>query len=412
MKKTLLILFICFASFHSERQSKINIDLTKEQWIEDLNHLKTTIISKHLNPYHTISRDTLDAEYQLAMKRIKLGTSSESALALTAFAAKFGDGHTYAMPYKAFHDIPFYFRWFQDKLFVQDIDLKFKKYQGWEIIKFGDYTPTEIFKKVSIIIPGGESKGYMRNESQYVLRFIEVLQFLKIIKNNDDLSLVVKSKNNEIKNIKICAKKSCNKNSMTDTFERTPLRYQDFQKKLWYKKIGKKESIGYFNFIGYPSKKEVKNFGNELQKWIKKEDFKTLLIDFRMNGGGDGNKGKMILNKIKKTIKSKELTVYVAIGNMTFSAGMGNASDFKRGLNATFIGQPTGARPNGYQENNSFILPNSKISCSYSSEYYTYSDKDTHGIIPDILIEDTWEEFYSGQDLIIENIFNKQSNNN
>ncbi|MCW5518107.1 hypothetical protein [Muriicola sp. Z0-33] len=389
----------------------LNIEITKEQWKEDLNFLNHTIISNHLNPFHFVTKKFINNQYQEALKRIEIGSNSECALALTDFAAKFGDGHTYARPYDSFHDLPIYFRWFGDRLHIQDIQVDLKKYQGWEIIKFGAYSPKELLEKASSLVAQGESAGYFKNEAQSILRFIEVLNYLKITNENNFLELTVRGKESQIEIIKICIKQSCDMSNMTKTFKNVPLFYSRMNEPLWFQKI-EGTDIGYFNFTSYPSKKEIKEFAKDLNEWIKKETFKTLLIDFRINGGGDGNRGKIILDKIKKTVLSKNINVYVAIGEVTFSAGMGNASDFHKGLKGTFIGKPTGARPNGYQENNSFTLPKSKMSCSYSSDYYTYSENDTPGIFPDIYIESSWEEFYHGEDPLINRIINNKLREN
>ncbi|AXT20422.1 hypothetical protein D7030_04690 [Flavobacteriaceae bacterium AU392] len=397
----------------SEGQSPINLKLTKELWREDLDYLKEKITTKHLNPYHRLSKEAIDVEYATALKTINLGSNSEAALALTSFASKFGDGHTYARPYKAFSEIPLYFRWFNDRLYVQNVEASLQKYLGWEIVKFGGFTPEEVLDKVSNYIANGESKGYIINEAQYVLRLTEMLNALKVSKEEDVLTLTVRNENGIIDSFDVCLKQPCSLTNMTNTFKKEPLRFQRFNEKLWYKTVTTDEGvIGYFNFISYLNKKEMKAFGKRLNKWIEEGNFNVLLIDFRTNGGGDGKKGERLLNIVKETIQSKKIIVYVGIGNMTFSAGMGNASDFQKGLNAKFIGQPTAARPNGYQENNSFTLPNSNIPCSYSSEYYTYSDKDTSGIIPDILIEYDWKGFYNGQDPVIDWIMNTHFSKN
>ena len=68
---------------------------------------------------------------------------------------------------------------------IQDIQVDLKKYQGWEIIKFGAYSPKELLEKASSLVAQGESAGYFKNEAQSILRFIEVLNYLKITNENN-----------------------------------------------------------------------------------------------------------------------------------------------------------------------------------------------------------------------------------
>ena len=62
----------------------------------------------------------------------------------------------------------------------------------------------------------------------------------------------------------------------------------------------------------------------------------------------------------------------------------------------------TGARPNGYQENRGFSLPNSHLPVSYSIELYKFSETDTPGILPDQRIEPDWKSFLAGRDPALE----------
>jgi len=81
---------------------------------------------------------------------------------------------------------------------------------------------------------------------------------------------------------------------------------------------------------------------------------------------------------------------------------MANSADFRNDLKAILVGEPTGARPNGYQENRSFLLPNSHLPVSYSIELYKFSETDTPGIIPDKLIVPDWKSYIAGRDPVME----------
>ena len=94
--------------------------------------------------------------------------------------------------------------------------------------------------------------------------------------------------------------------------------------------------------------------------------------------------------------------MFVITGRVTFSAGMANTADFRNDLKAILVGEPTGARPNGYQENRGFSLPNSHLPMSYSIELYKFSEADTPGILPDKRIEPDWKSFLAGRDTALD----------
>ena len=81
---------------------------------------------------------------------------------------------------------------------------------------------------------------------------------------------------------------------------------------------------------------------------------------------------------------------------------MANAIDFRREMKAILVGEPTGGRPNGYSENEEFKLPNSQIEISYSTRLYKFQDVDSSAVMPDKLIEASWDVYPTGRDAVME----------
>src|SRR5436309_2866026 len=54
----------------------------------------------------------------------------------------------------------------------------------------------------------------------------------------------------------------------------------------------------------------------------------------------------------------------------TYSAALLNALEIRTIPIVTFVGEPTGGRPNSYGQVQSFALPNSGLIVSYSSQYF------------------------------------------
>ena len=77
---------------------------------------------------------------------------------------------------------------------------------------------------------------------------------------------------------------------------------------------------------------------------------------------------------------------------------MTNVVDFRRELGAILVGEPTGARPNQYQESGKFTLPNSGLRVKVSTQYYEYQEDDTPDVLPDIHTVPTWDDWQAGRD--------------
>ncbi|MEP6923910.1 MAG: hypothetical protein ABI954_05575, partial [Pyrinomonadaceae bacterium] len=160
----------------------------------------------------------------------------------------------------------------------------------------------------------------------------------------------------------------------------------------------------YVNFKWYPRRAEFAKFSGELFDFIDNNSVEKLVIDMRQNGGGDFTRGRdFFVKQIKERKKFMERgRLFVIAGRVTFSAGMANTADFKNDLHAILVGEPTGARPVGYQENRGVSLPNSHLRLSYSIELYKFAEQDTPGILPDKLIEPDWKSFLAGRDEALE----------
>lgn len=90
--------------------------------------------------------------------------------------------------------------------------------------------------------------------------------------------------------------------------------------------------------------------------------------------------------------------VFTLIDNVTFSAAMSNASQFARILNARLVGQPSGARPNGYQDMGQFSLPNSGVLLTYSKRLYRFGNAEDEALYPDIEVPITIEDYRNNHD--------------
>lgn len=384
-------------------------DLTKEEWIEDLEYLNDKIISKHKSPFHYTNKNEVESKLSDCIKSIKSNEMSGQgrALVLSEFTAQFGDGHTYINPYNEFKRFPIWLQWFQEKLIITAIDRTLGKYQGWEIVKIGDFETFEALQLIIKYIPQNESKNFIKVRSEFLLCLKDVLKHAGLLSPQDDLKLTVTNNDNEIESIIVPNKIFDVNKTITPEFKgELPLRFKQ-NNQLNYL-ILNKSKVGYFNFRSYPSRIGARKFGKDLNDWILKQKIEYLIIDFRLNGGGDFTIGRAILKQIKGSLLKSNIKVYIAIGKYTYSAGMSNASDFKNELGGVYIGQTTGAKPNGFQESYEFYLPNSNIQCSTSIEYYEFSKKNTDGIEPEIQIDYNWNKYYNGVDPLIDYILNNK----
>jgi hypothetical protein len=82
---------------------------------------------------------------------------------------------------------------------------------------------------------------------------------------------------------------------------------------------------------------------------------------------------------------------------------MTNISDFRRETEAILVGEPTGGRPNGYQENHLFTLPHSKLRASCSMLKYRFQPgSEADAVFPDQRIDPDWQLSSTGKDAALQ----------
>ena len=77
-------------------------------------------------------------------------------------------------------------------------------------------------------------------------------------------------------------------------------------------------------------------------------------------------------------------------------------SYFKDKTNAIIIGEETSGKPNHYGYVKSFTLPYSEIKVRYSSEFWKLTEDNDVSIVPDVKIENSYNDYKNGIDPVFE----------
>jgi hypothetical protein len=144
----------------------------------------------------------------------------------------------------------------------------------------------------------------------------------------------------------------------------------------------------------------------------------TLVIDQRLNGGGDYTLTQKLMTDLPAII-DMTTRVYVITGNATFSAGI-NSVAFARaalGERMTIIGQRIGDDERAYGETNNFELPNSRLGITFSTGLHDvadgcppfpecywrnyFNDVAVGSLDPDISVDYNFDDFAVGVDPVM-----------
>ena len=190
----------------------------------------------------------------------------------------------------------------------------------------------------------------------------------------------------------------------TYPYKEAPLFRQRPDEDFWYTYLPESRSV-YCSFRGY---KELGQHSKGLFDLIKQHHPDKLVIDIRMNGGGDYNVGLRHMVHPIRDIADINRTghLFVLIGPDTFSAAMSNSAHFRYQTNAILVGQQIGEKPNSYQEAREMKLPNSHWTVRYSVKFYKFVDNGENLIRPDQEIIPSWDDYKSARDPVLDWVLN------
>ncbi|XMB86011.1 hypothetical protein RJG79_11505 [Mycoplasmatota bacterium WC44] len=420
MKKVLNIILILVAlitlvACHSN-DNEVSSDLSEEYnlWSEDIEYLVKTLEERHKNVYHTISKEELRNEVEAFKTDIENLSDTGKLLRIKTIVAKIGDAHTFVGNEKAENWFPIVINQFEDGYYVGVTTEEYEEIIGLRLVEINGVRIDVILEMISGIISYDNIYGLMTKATLYY-RCADYLKYFGIIDNVE--SALFKFENNNGDYIEIDIDSYNYKKSPTNWIHiaekyskvNDMLIMRNFNNNYWYD-FNLEDKLVYlqYNICRIDENKPIEEFTAEVLRTLRGNNVDKMIIDLRFNRGGDSR----ILEPLIRGVASnddinQEGKLFVAISNKTNSSAVLNSLLIKKLTNATFIGQPTGGKPNHYGEVLMFTLPNSNIKIYYSSKFFKVIDTDEDALYPDIQINRTsykFEDFLEGIDPIMEKI--------
>ncbi len=398
MKKLFCVLLIVSNLAHGEASIP---DLTAEQWRQDLDFFANEIATKHREPFHFISKAEYDQAVSDLRQRIPSMKDYEVVAGLQHLAALIGDGHTFLDTSGLYQRFPLEAFWFGNDLRVIRAAPEYREALGSRIVSIGSVSIEEAQKRMQRFIPQAENQWYVLNSSATQLMSVEPLASAGILSVPGSADFTFEDDSGRRFEMRIRAVPAGASRSGEVAIEPVPLPFQHPEDALWFAYLADSKTV-YVNFRSY---RDLETQSARLWEYIGRHPVRRLIIDMRWNQGGNFTKGRdhLIYKLIFMPALNRAGHLFVITGRGAFSAGMTNITDFRRETEAILVGEPTGARPNGYQENHMFTLPLSKLRVSCSMLKYRFQpDSESETVMPDQRIDPDWALFKAGKDAALE----------
>ena len=430
MKKLCLILLCITILNHT-----INAQLTAAQWREDLQYLKTTVHNKYPNLFHNVTAQQFDDAVSALDKRIPDLKDYEIATEIAKIVAMFHIGHTQLslMPMhqhgagaKAsmsnFHFIPVQLHLFSDGLYIKAADTKYEKAVGGKVLKIGNMETAQAMEAIRPYVAYENEQGF-KSLMPFSLFIVEVLKTAKIIDQLDNVPIVYE-KNGKTETV-VFEKIGRITRPLNPTGLAIPDGWVDANstpnQSLWMRESSEFRFMEYLKdsktvYVRHSvtlndGEKTIEKFFKNVLDFIDKNDVEKLILDVRMNGGGNNYLNKPIITSIIQARKiNQKGKFYCIIGRRTFSACQNLVNELEKYTEVTFVGEPTSENVNFFGDTKQETLPNSKLTAFLSWMWWQNLDaRDKRKwTAPHIAADLSFADYVSNRDPSLEVIFNAQ----
>lgn len=133
-------------------------------------------------------------------------------------------------------------------------------------------------------------------------------------------------------------------------------------------------------------------------KAAKAKRLRAVIVDLRLNGGGDNHTYRYLLDALQRASKTERIVVLIS--RLTFSAAENFAADLERVAHPIFVGEPSGGSPNLYGDTVNTLLPTSGLQLRVARIYWQKSTADDPRIAidPQVPVALSSDAFFAGRD--------------
>lgn len=395
---------------------------TPADWQTDLRFLQQTVHQDYPFLFKKITAAAWDAEVEKFYKEIPAMQEHEMLAGLAKVVALFGYGHTdigWRQSQLKYHVIPVAFMHFSDGIYVEGIHKDYEKMLGAKLIKIEGMPIDQALEAIKPLVPV-ENEQYFKAYGLDFLVIPEALHAQRVTRTLQSGITYTLEKDGKTFEQKVAA---------LDAF-RLPRQYgyvqpnegwrsaRDHQTPpLYLKNLDK---IYYYEYLPaaktlYVRHSQIQDetgelthdFYQQIFDFIEKNEVEKLVIDVRLNGGGNNFKNKSVVTGLIRCKKINQAgKLFVITGKRTFSACQNLVNELDNYTNATFVGEPTAENINFYGDNRTVELPKTKTPVYLSWAWWQDKPQwlNADWLAPDLAIEMSFEDYRSNRDPVMDAI--------
>jgi tetratricopeptide (TPR) repeat protein len=262
---------------------------------------------------------------------------------------------------------------------------EFANLVGARVVKIGDYTAEQAVSKVGKII-GQDNEMDAKFFAPHLLVMPEVLQALDMSGNTKSASFIIE-KDGKRQTVTLTqtdpAEMMAGDTDMTwvskegwvdmrGALSNAPVLWlKNPANKFWFEMLPDKQTLYVqLNQVTNKEDETLADFSRRLAAFIDANPVEKLVLDLRLNRGGNGTLLPPLVAALVKSKINKPNKFFTIIGRSTFSAAQFLVNNLERYTDTIFVGEPSGSKGNSYGDSRRIYMPNSGITVRTSIYYW------------------------------------------
>jgi hypothetical protein len=382
------------------------------RWQEDLDYFAREFPVRQKDFSMLMPQDRFEREVTELKRQAPQLSDADILFELMRIVASLGVAHTsvaFGSATETLHSYPVRMQWFSDGLAVVATAPDCQEALGSRVVRIGSKTPGQVEAAVAPYI-ARENDAYLHVQSPRYMTLVELMRHEKIADPTGRLRLTCAKAGGGEFTLEMAPESSAKTGRKWINAADALHIPREFCRKhpnafYWHEYLPETHTlyIQYNKCANEPGNPFVSFTGN-LFAFADAHPVQRVIMDLRFNGGGSSPIIKPLVEGLKsRPALTAKGHLYTLISGQTFSSGLMAAMDFRNGLHAILVGEPTGNKPNHYGEQKFFILPNSKLVVHYSTKHFRLiQDADPSTLKPDIAVLRSLDDFLGGRDPVLE----------
>jgi hypothetical protein len=387
------------------------------RWRADLAYFRRLLVVAHPEPFHSADATRWNAAADTLHRRIPQLNDREIVAGLMRLAASIGDGHTAVYPPVegdlAWQLLPFYPVHLADGWYVAAATPENSDLAGAKILQAAGQGWPDLVDAAAEHL-AADNVYTQRWLAGVGLQFADFYALSSRTADTSRIELVVETADGtrvrrQLEPTSVARDPNAHwaPADWVTAYTRVPRWLQD-PSRLFHHEMLPDSRVVYARLLQTADGEEqaLAEYGRELRSFVAKKRARALVLDLRLNNGGNANMARGFVNELLRIPGIEEPKfLAVLLGPRTFSATGYLLGMMEKHLDPILVGWPSGCRPVQYSSERSFRLPYSGLtgSISYELRVDGHSTDDRRpAFFPHHLVWPTGEDLRRGRDPVLE----------